>query len=344
MKYLLIILLWSTLFVHCYKERITISQDAHDSFFIKHEDASMHVLVRGNTASKQFMVIVHGGPGASGYLYLTRKIKEIVEKDYAVVYFDQRNSGGSQGNVASDYFTLPTYAEDLHDLILVLKHRYGDDIGIFLMSKSFGGLVASQFMTQGNNQHLVKGWIFANATHNIGLNDSLTYQMLLDEGTRHIAEGKNTAGWAPIVAYCQSNPPGPFTFEQSLRLTKLAWDAQELIEGLEPYKHDVIKQNLVSEHIPLTNFWLGRTNAGRRKFNKSLNSIKFSDALAQVTVPVLVCNGKLDFVCPQGLGDDFFARLGSSDKKKMLFEKSAHRFEEQDAYYQAFRTFIRDNH
>jgi pimeloyl-ACP methyl ester carboxylesterase len=198
-------------------------------------------------------------------------------------------------------------------------------------------------MTQSDNQDLVKGWIFTNATHNTQLNDSLTYQKLLDEGSRHIAEGKKTECWKPIVDYCQANPPGPFSFEQSYRLTALAWDAQELIEGLEPYKHNVIWKNLISEKIPLTSFWLGRINAGRREFNKSLNTIKFSAELARVTVPVLVCGAKLDFVCPSGLGDDFYARIGSIDKKKILFEKSAHRFEEQDAYYQAFRAFIAEH-
>jgi pimeloyl-ACP methyl ester carboxylesterase len=340
MKKTAILLFWSLILIQCHKEQITIGLRANDTFYIRHEDASMHVLVRGNTFSKQFLVIVHGGPGTSGYLYQTQKIEEIVEKDIAVVYYDQRNAGASQGNADSDLFTLPTYADDLHELISVLKYRYGEDIGIFLLSKSFGGLVASQFMTQDNNQALVKGWIFADASHNTGLNDSLTYQMLLDEGRRHIAEGKNAEAWKPIVSYCEANPPGPFTFDQAYELTDLAWKAQGLIEGLEPYQDNIIFKNFITEQIPLTNFWLGRSNAAKRTFNKSLTPIKFSDLLSQVTVPVLVCYGKLDFVCPPGLGDDFLAHIGSTDRKQLLFEKSAHRLEEQEAYYEAFRTFV----
>jgi pimeloyl-ACP methyl ester carboxylesterase len=343
MKKISILLFWTLILVHCNKEQITIGLRANDTFYIQHEDASMHVLVRGNTASKQFLVIVHGGPGTSGYLYQTQKIEEIVQKDIAVVYYDQRNAGASQGNADSDLFTLPLYADDLHELLSVLKYRYGEDIGIFLLSKSFGGLVASQFMTEDNNQALVKGWIFADATHNVALNDSLTYQMLLDEGRRHIAEGKNADAWRPIVSYCEANPPGPFTFDQAYELTDLAWKAQGLIEGLEPYQDDIIFQNFIQEQIPLTNFWLGRSNAAKRTFNKSLTGVKFSDQLGQVTVPVLVCYGKLDFVCPPGLGDDFLAHIGSTDRKQLLFEKSAHHLEEQDAYYEAFRTFVLDH-
>lgn len=340
MKKLLPILLISVAFIACYREEITIGPDANDTFYIKHEDASMHVQVKGNTASKVFLVIVHGGPGSSGYVYHTPKMEEIIQKDIAVVFYDQRNAGASQGNANTDNYNLAIYADDLHELLTVLQYRYGADIKFFLLSKSFGGMVASAFMTNPDYQIMVNGWIFADASHNYGLNDSLTYQMLLDAGTQHIAQGLNADGWRPIVDYCQQNPPGPFSFEQSFHLNLLGWDAQEMIEGLEPYCFDVIRRNYIKEHIPLTNYWLGRTNAGKRKFNKTLTDIKFSDELFKVKTPVLVCFGKLDFVCPAGLGDDFLAHIGSTDKQMILFERSAHRFEEQEAFHKAFHKFM----
>lgn len=344
MKNLVRLLILTMLSVHCYKEEITLGTNADDTFYIKHEDASMHVLVRGNTASKIFMIIVHGGPGTSGYVYNTPKLKEILQPDCAVVFYDQRNAGASQGNANSDNFTLPVYADDLKELIAVLKYRYGEDISLFLMAKSFGGMVAAQFLTDGNNQDLVKGWIFADASHNYGLNDSLTYQMLLDNGLQHIAAGENPTSWEPIVEYCLANPPGPFSFEQSFKLNELAWKAQRMIEGLEPYTYDIIQKTFLSEHIPLTNYWMGRTNAGKRKFNKTLLEIKFAEELQKVTVPLLVCFGTLDFVCPPGLGEDLMTHIGASDKEMLLFEKSAHRFEEQDAFYFAFRKFMLEHH
>lgn len=84
-------------------------------------------------------------------------------------------------------------------------------------------------------------------------------------------------------------------------------------------------------------------HAVERKFNAALTPIKFSDALGKVKTLVLVCFGQLDFVCPQGLGDDFLAHVGSSDKQKMIFQHSAHHLEEQDAYYTAFHQFIFDH-
>jgi len=340
MKNLLFAAFLGLIFTACQKVEITIGPNANDTFYIRQEDASMRVLVRGNTASKVFMLVVHGGPGSSGYIYDTPKMEEIVGTDFALAFYDQRNAGASQGNVNATHYNLGQYAEDLKEVIEVLKYRYGQDISIFLWSKSFGGMVASAFMTKDNYQDLVKGWLFVDASHNYGLNDSLTYQMLLDVGMQHISDGKNAESWESIVAYCQKNPPGPFSFEQSIELNKYGWKAQKIIEDLEPYQYTVIKDGIFKEHLPLTNYYLGKTNAAERKFNESLTPIKFSDALAKVKVPVLVCFGKLDFVCPQGLGDDFLAHIGSTDKQKLIFEKSAHHLEEQDAYYNAFRKFL----
>ena len=332
-----------SLFGSCQKEQITIGEDAHDTFYVEEEGAALHVLVRGNTASKVFMLIVHGGPGSSSYIYNTPKMHEIVGRQFTTVFYDQRNAGASQGNQNAASQSLSQYSDDLMDIIRVLKYRYGQDIRIFLWSKSFGGMVASQFMTTPGNQDLIKGWMFVDASHNYGLNDSLTHEMLLRYGKDHVAKGINAEQWEPIVDYCEENRPGPFDFDQSLQLNLYGWQAQRIVEGLEPYTFDVIRQTLITEHIPLTNYYLGKTNAAERAFNRSLLPIKFTPLLKHVTVPVLVCFGKLDFVCPEGLGDDFLAHIGSEDKKKLIFEKSAHHLEEQEKYYEAFARFIQSH-
>lgn len=342
MKYARPLLISCLFFSACQKENITIGLHADDTFYIEHDGASMRVLVRGNTASKSFLIMVHGGPGGSSYIYNTKKIAEIVQPECAVVFYDQRNAGASQGNKNADHYDLNQYADDLRELILLLKARYGQDITLFIMSKSSGGMVASAFMTQGDNQDLVKGWLFVNATHNYRLNDSLTHEMLLRVGTEHIDAGLNAGAWEDIVEYCEG-VSAPFPFQQSLQLNLHGTQAQKIIEGLEPYTENTVWDYKISENIPLTNYYLGRTNSLGRELNESLTDIEFSSTLGKVTAPVLVCSGKLDFVCPTGLAYDFMANIGSSDKKQMLFEKSAHNLEEQDGYYNAFVRFVMEH-
>ena len=82
----------------CQKEKITIGTNVSETFYLDNNGASMRLLVEGNTASKTFLIFVHGGPGSSSYFYNTDYISQNIENKYAVVYWDQRNAGGSQGN------------------------------------------------------------------------------------------------------------------------------------------------------------------------------------------------------------------------------------------------------
>jgi hypothetical protein len=54
----------------------------------------------------------------------------------------------------------------------------------------------------------------------------------------------------------------------------------------------------------------------------------------------LVCSGRYDFVCPTATGLDLFTRIGSADKRSMLFNNSGHNLEEQSEYIKAFIEFI----
>ncbi|MBN8679340.1 MAG: alpha/beta hydrolase [Chitinophagales bacterium] len=339
------LLVWSLFMVlgGCWWEEITLSSNADDVFYVEHDGASMRVQVRGNTLSKTFLIIIHGGPGASSFKYMTSKMEEIVHPQTAVVYFDQRNAGGSQGNNNVDYSDLEQYALDLEDVISVLKSRYGEDVRLFLLSKSFGGMVGCQYMTAPNRPDpAIKGWIFANATHHYPLNDSLSHAMMLRIGREYITNGVNTGKWLDIVDYCESVAP-PFSFDESLKINLLARRAQTIVLDVTALSENPIWENLLSEHIPLTGYYLGRTNSLRRKFNRVLHDAGFREELQNVTTPVLVCTARYDFLCPSGLADDFFARVSSQDKQYLMFEHSAHNFEEQDAYYQAFVKFIQEH-
>ena len=81
----------------CQKEKITVSENASEVFYVENAGASMRVLVQGNTASNTFILVIHGGPGASSYFYDTKYITRNIGDKYAMVYWDQRNAGASQG-------------------------------------------------------------------------------------------------------------------------------------------------------------------------------------------------------------------------------------------------------
>ena len=317
----------------CQKEKITIGTNVSETFYLDNNGASMRLLVEGNTSSHIFLLFVHGGPGSSSYFYNTDYISQNIENKYAVVYWDQRNAGGSQGNSNGDHLNLPQMTEDLKKVIQLIKHRYGQDSGIFLLGHSFGGLLTASFMTKDNNQSMVKGWIFADGSHNYPLNDTLTRQKLMTVGRQQIALNRNVNSWKTIVDYCNSHT-GNFTFEESLQLTAYAEDAETFFDKVKEINlSTLIDYDPVQYGWPVTSILFNLSYSSNAGFNRDLAITEFSSKLGKVTTPTLLLYGKYDFTCPGGLEEDVFNRINTRDKKIVISPISGHNIMLQDEVF-----------
>ena len=121
------------------------------------------VWVKGNTASKTIIVYLHGGPGGGGSFgsseFLNSEFVEAVTEKYAMVFFDQRGSGSSQGHYDKSLMTEAQFVEDLDKLVILLQNKYGSDINVFLYGVSWGGYLGTAYLVTGENQNKIKGWI-----------------------------------------------------------------------------------------------------------------------------------------------------------------------------------------
>lgn len=314
----------------CQKEESTLSVYASDTFYVENAGASMRVLVEGNTASRVFILFVHGGPGAGAYIYNTDYISKNIENKYALIYWDQRNSGASQGNSNGAYLKLGQITDDLKKVVLVIKERYGQDIELFLMSHSFGGLVASDFLTKGDNQNLIKGYINIDGSHNYPLNNTLSRDMLLNTGFQEVANYRYTAEWIKIIDFCQSHP-GNFTFKESNELITYASQAENYIGVVTKIRLlPLLFGNSVINHYPLTSMLVNLLFSENADINKEIAKKEFSSTLYRITIPALLLYGRYDFTCPPELGEDFYSRIGSTEKKMVISPISGHNLMIQD--------------
>jgi pimeloyl-ACP methyl ester carboxylesterase len=329
--------------VSCQKEKISIGTEISDSFYVENAGASMRVLVEGNSTGKVFIVFVHGGPGSGSLIYETDYIRNNLEDKYAVVYWDQRNAGASQGGSNGGHLTLLQMTDDLKKVLQVIKARYGPSSKIFLLGHSYGGLLTSSFLTTGNNQSMVKGWISANGSHNYPLNDSLTREMLLRVGKQQIDSGINSTKWEKIVSYCTLHISG-FSQEESEQFSKYGAEAETLFE--EVIKIDewkIFENNALRYKWPLTSMLVNFLYSSEAGINKELAKTEFSSSVYKITVPVLILFGQYDFICPKGLGDDLYSRINSSDKKIVISPVSGHSimFQDEVLFCREIDEFIR---
>ena len=130
-----------------------------DVLYLRHKGADMPAHVYGNIPSKTFMILLHGGPGGNGLEYRGGRYVEDLEKEIAVVYWDQRGQGNSRGNGHQETLNMDLLLDDLDQLVVMLKHQYGDDINLFLYGHSWGGTYGTKYMMSEARQVQFNGWI-----------------------------------------------------------------------------------------------------------------------------------------------------------------------------------------
>jgi pimeloyl-ACP methyl ester carboxylesterase len=332
-------------FASCQKEQITIGENVQDLFYVENKGAKMAVLVEGNTASKIIVLLVHGGPGGTAIGFNNDdNITNYLESKYAVAFWEQRAAGISQGN---GKLQLSLYIEDMEKIIAVLKQRYGADSKVFLLSHSWGGLIAPGYLTEGTgaNQNSVKGWINVAGAHNYYLNDSLTRAYLLSFGKEQIRKNIYKTQWDEIVSFAEANIPD-YDYKLSSEYAKCAFDAEAYVDSIKnPIGGG--PAGLFKKRFPFAPFWM-LSNVGATVTSNLGNEIiraQYSDKLPLITLPVLCITGKYDFTVPAGMADEVMKKIASVKKRLVILQLSGHicMDNEPDNFYKEVIRFIEEN-
>ena len=148
------------LFSGCSKEDLFQNNSTHH-FWLSHKGADLPLVVDGNTNSKTFVILLHGGPGGSSQEFnaFNQPFTDILEEKYAMVYYDQRGAGLARGDYDEALYTVEQHIEDLEKVIEFLKFKFGEDIQLFLSGNSWGGYLGTAFLLTGDNENKVKAWI-----------------------------------------------------------------------------------------------------------------------------------------------------------------------------------------
>lgn len=330
-------------FLSCQKS--DTGTEVADHFFLQSEGAVMPVFVNGNVKSNVFVIYLHGGPGGTSleaYQHPESPFTKL-QNDFAVVYWDQRCAGASQGE--NTKLTLNQYTNDLEKLIVLLKHKYGTQISFFLVGHSWGGSLGVNYLTRPQNQQNVKGWIEVGGGHNVPRIVALERDMVLTVGNRQIQLGNNATDWQNIIN--QAQKLNLTIIDDLYKMNVLAVQAEGLMRNKDSVNAK-ISNNWISE------FFSGPTEVFRANKNLELSVegmkeelavINLSDKLQNITVPTLMIWGNYDFRVPPEFANEELQKYGSEKKELVIFEKSAHfvQWNEPLRFYEVVNDFIDRN-
>ncbi|WP_203258368.1 alpha/beta fold hydrolase [Hyunsoonleella ulvae] len=315
----------------------------NETIFVRHENADMPAYIHGNASEKVFLIILHGGPGGFGLSYRNSTIKSEIEKECAVVYFDQRGSGMSQSNYSESGISIDIMAQDVLALVKVIQHKYGKDSKLFLMGHSWGGTLGPATLLKDQSTFL--GWINVDGSGNTkGL-----YKGYIDNfkrvGNEQIALGNHVEYWNSVIDLANNVPQEYKNIDDAYRLNSEAFIAEEKLEdsGLIN-KQENLDGKTIYKYNVLTLIW-NMLKTQSILDEDLFENIDLTDQFSEITIPSLTIWGKHDMIVPIAFAQESFDNLGSTEKELVIFEQSGHSpmFSEPQLFSKTVIAFINKN-
>jgi pimeloyl-ACP methyl ester carboxylesterase len=317
---LIVFCLLAIMIIGCSKE----ATDTYERFYFRTDDgADLAIQVDGNRNSDVFILLLHGGPGGSGYEYNTGEYTENLEEKYAMVYLDQRGQGASQGSYNVEDVTLKQFGDDVYDVTLLLKQKYGQDISVFVMGHSWGGTTGTAAMLETAIQNEIKGWIEVDGAHDIPLINKEAAKLFIQIGNEEITAGRNTEKWQEIVDFAIGLDTNNITEEQGGQINSYGFEAEDLLDQIPSGEGSGSDFNLATAPIfSLSAYLSGLMTAN--EITPETEQYAMTNRLNEIRIPTLLLWGKYDFVVPPALGRTAFDNIATTDKKLVIFDFSGH--------------------
>ncbi|GAA3607891.1 alpha/beta hydrolase [Flavivirga amylovorans] len=336
----LIVILWTVF--SCSKNDNLNNLD--ETIFVRHKDADMPAYIHGNASEKVFLIILHGGPGGTGLTYRANTIKSDIEKECAVVYFDQRGSGMSQGSYSENGISVDIMAEDVLALVKVIKHKYGDDSRFFLMGHSWGGTLGTSALLK--DQSDFSGWIEVGGAHNT---QGLYFEYIANfkrVASEQIEAGNSIDFWQGVLDLVNNVNQTQYNEDDSSKMNNKGHQAEEKFENdnvINKWKND--SSRTIFKYNILTTLWTGNKTQSILGDQGLWEDLNYTGRLPEITVPSLILWGKHDAIVPPKFAQEAFDNLGSSNKELVIFERSGHSpmFNEGPLFAEKVIQFINEN-
>ncbi len=295
-----------------------------DFYYLRYKGTDMPVVVRGNIPSGVFIIYMHGGPGGSTYAERAYEMLAATEEKFAMVYYDQRASGNSQGKTEASQINIDQYIEDLEVLIAQLDDRYTPE-HIFLLGHSWGGTLGTAFLLKEGNQEKVDGWIKVDGGHNLSKDAyEMSRDYVIDHAEAVIASGsakeKEVEEWQEIISYYDGVE---------------TWDDPFFVIGhsghvgrANGYFHDPANEEglidgelIFASENNIIAYLLQNLNV---ILHMDIWNLDFTSRLSEIEVPTLIAWGRHDGILPVELGIQAKEAMNLPDKNLVIFENSAH--------------------
>ena len=286
------------------------------------------IMIRGEDVMNPVLLLLHGGTTETAHF---AKFNQPLEKNFTVVYYDQRGEGKSyiKGSDAS-LLTLARYIEDAHELTQYLKKRF-DKEKIHLLGHSFGTLLGMKVVALYPEDY--NAYIAVSQAADAVKSDNLAYDDLALKGVKRLYL---------IPRVTKENIT-------TLDFTKRTKELINLSIKHGGIYHDTSILNILKQALlPLLTFKYYSFKEKLRAIKQHEQRIQIyyqhilMQEILEIKVPIYFIHGKHDMVINYDLTKEYFEKLDAPKKEFITFEQSAHfpPFEESAKFNDLVKSLI----
>ncbi len=282
------------------------------------------ILIRGDDTLNPILLILHGGPGFSEFIFFRTYNKEL-ETKYTVVNWDQRGTGLSYSeSIDPKTMTIDQLVSDAHELVQLLKHRYHQK-KIVLLGHSWGTLLGIELAQRYPEDFFcyVGTGQFVSGVENERI--SFAYTLEKAESTKDQKAIRELTAMANVFPYSDSIPQ---SIAEQINNLKIQRRWLEIFGGVLHHGSNYRKLFKHVDNKEMALYNKSRAVKGEIFSTKNLWSqllvVDLNKSITNVTVPVYFLVGKKDYNTPFTLTENYFHHLTAPKKQLIWFERSGH--------------------
>ncbi|MCB0669490.1 MAG: alpha/beta hydrolase, partial [Saprospiraceae bacterium] len=291
---------------------------------MKNEGAIMPVNIRGNSMSKEYIVLLPGGPSGDGLIYskIFPEFKRQMEAHCKMVYYDQRGAGSSQGVYDTSTLNLSQLAKDLEKIILTIKER-DRAANIFLLGYSYGGALGLSYLKGRSDLKDVEGFISISGAFDRKHQEENQRRLLEYLLEKWVQEGKLANYDALKNGFsCHDAVDIEGCRQDSIKTVKLV-NAE--ISDLEKYGRFRLKGSTILGLLGYMFFSPGNPiqsgiaeGQNGQYFQKEFDGLDLREDISGIKTPILLVNGRFDTNVPFFEAQEIFDKIGTPVHQKKI--------------------------
>lgn len=279
------------------------------------------------------LLFIHGGPGQTESFFAFL-VEEYAERDYNIVYYDQRGAGKTWLKNKKSKPDTETLKQDLLEMVLYLKKQYGKEkIGI--LGHSWGSVLGSMFALEHPEHTLC--YIGCGQVIDIMENERVGYA-ILKEAIEKDGNKKDQKKLKKIGEY----PTAHFDAKVYRKMGQIRslQGKYKLAQDFGKTVIDLWRRSPVMGVRDLVPFMTGMSV--NMQLMRELMSYDLRKKGSSYQVPVYYVLGAKDSQTPIGISMNYFETVQAPDKKLYLIENAGHApmIDNPEAYRQAVRDCI----